>query len=244
MKKFLVAGIAAAAFCGAPAIAADMPTKGPVYKAAPAPVFSWTGCYIGGQVGYGWGSARENFSNGAPTDNSDPRGWLGGGHLGCNYQVNNFVLGIEGDYEGADLHGSFSNSSGITSIGSAKMKSDGSVRGRIGVAWDRSLFYLTGGWATARYSLTGGPVGGPADLVTASPNGWTIGAGWEYAFANNWSGRIEYRHTDYGTSRGQLLPDFPGVFISVHDKTDVVRVGLTYRFGGDPWGKSPVVAKY
>src|SRR5712691_9682918 len=57
MRKFLIAGIAVAAFCAAPAFAADMPTKGPVYKAAPAPVFNWTGFYSGAVGTYGWGDS-------------------------------------------------------------------------------------------------------------------------------------------------------------------------------------------
>ena len=142
MKKNVVISTAAAAalvFC-ASAHAADLPVKAP--RAAPmvAPAFSWTGCYIGAQVGYGWAKTDHSFDNGAPSDTSNPHGILGGGHLGCNYQIATWVVGVEGDFEAADVKdGDFVNLTGGTSAGSSKMKWDGSVRGRFGFAFDRSL---------------------------------------------------------------------------------------------------------
>ena len=218
------------------ASAADMPVK--ARPIAPAPVaYKWTGCYLGAQVGYGWGKSEHSFSNGAPTDNSDPRGWVGGGHAGCNYQFpsSNIVVGVEGDYEGADLHGSFVNATGATSVGSANMKSDGSIRGRLGWAWDRSLLYVTGGWAFARYDFGGGPIPPPPCCgYSATPSGWTAGVGWEYAFTNIISGRIEYRHADYGTSSSGLPPTFPTVTMPVRNTTDVVRAGVSIKFWSGP----------
>jgi len=94
MKKFLVVGITAAALYGTPALAADLPTKAPVYKAAPtaAPMFNWTGCYIGANTGYAWADKTINettvngspdiFNRGSQTD----RGWVYGGQIGCDYQ--------------------------------------------------------------------------------------------------------------------------------------------------------------
>jgi outer membrane immunogenic protein len=231
VKKIVWIGLAVAALAS-PAFAADMPTKAPAFK-APMPAFNWTGCYIGAQIGYGWGKSEHTFSNGAPTDNSSPRGALGGGHAGCNYQFpsSNIVVGVEGDYEAADLTGDFVNTTGATSVGSAKMKSDGSIRARVGWAWDRSLFYATGGWAFARYDFGGGPVPPPPCCgYSASPSGWTAGVGWEYAFTNIISGRIEYRRTDYGTSSGGLPPIFPTVIMPVRNTTDVVRLGISIKF--------------
>ena len=142
----LVLGIAQTAF------AADMPVKSPVLKAPIMALYSWTGCYFGAQIGYGWATANHSFDNGAPSDTSKPNGVVGGGLLGCNYQINTFVVGIEGDIEASDLMGGeFANLTGGTSAGSSHMKWDGSVRGRLGYAIDRSLFYVTGGWAFARW---------------------------------------------------------------------------------------------
>lgn len=229
MKRILMAGLGMLALIAAPASAADRP----IYKAPPyvAPIFSWTGCYIGVQGGWAWGTSHHDFSNGAPSDNSQTDGFLGGGHIGCNYQVNNIVLGIEGDIEAADVNGNFVNATGATSVGSARMRWDASVRGRLGLALDRSLLYVTGGWAFARYSFGGGPIPAPPCCgYSADVDGWTFGVGWEYAFTNNWTGRVEYRHADFGTVTGALPPTFPGVFMPVRNTLDVVRGGLSYKF--------------
>ena len=201
--------------------------------------YSWTGCYVGAQIGYGWATANHSFDNGAPSDTSKPNGVVGGGLVGCNYQINTFVVGIEGDIEASDIMGGeFANLTGGTSAGSSHMKWDGSVRGRLGYAMDRSLFYVTGGWAFARFDLGGGPgsalfAGGGLPTCcgySANMNGWTLGGGWEYAFTNNLSGRIEYRYTDYGTASGTLGPLYPTVTMPVNVKTNVVRVGVSWKF--------------
>src|SRR5713226_3547401 len=104
MKKILLAGIAAAALCGAPVLAADMPTKGPVYKATPAPVVSWTGCYIGGNLGGGWG--RGGWDNvGAPFARTTPDGFVRGGQVGCDYQFGSLVVGVRGLFDWSNLKG-------------------------------------------------------------------------------------------------------------------------------------------
>src|ERR1700730_4212330 len=95
MKRLLLSGIALAALAiAAPASAADMPTRGPVYKAAPAPLFNWTGFYVGGNAGYSW-----------PDDaNLNPKGWSGGGQVGYNWQyAPNWVFGLEADMSGSDI---------------------------------------------------------------------------------------------------------------------------------------------
>ena len=108
----------------------------------------------------------------------------------------------------------------------------GSIRGRLGVVvWDRSLLYVTSGWAFADYALNGGPIPPPPCCgFNVTANGWTVGAGWEYMFAPNYSMRVEYRYTDYGTSTGPLPPTFPAVNMSVRNTTNTVRVGLSYKF--------------
>jgi outer membrane immunogenic protein len=123
MKKILLTGVGVALAAYAPAHAADLGR--PVYKApppmvAPAPVFSWTGCYIGGHVGGGWGRKDISIPNLAtaaeippsevtfsvPPVRDDTSGFLGGGQVGCNYQfATNWVIGIEGDGSAADIHG-------------------------------------------------------------------------------------------------------------------------------------------
>jgi outer membrane immunogenic protein len=248
MKRILVAGIAAVAVFSAPALAADMPVKSPVYK-APAPVFSWTGCYIGGNAGYGWGRKNLNpgniFSNGFWESKSDIDGGLLGGQLGCNYQDpgSNWVIGIEGSASAANLKGK--GLDGYTGLGTrfydtAKVTDLASVTGRIG--WNGSnpqtLLYAKGGWAWARDKYINGY---PLLFYSAKQDrsGWTIGAGWEWAFARNWSAFLEYDHYHFGTKTvvdNQGDDPFP-----IKQTVDTVKVGVNYRFD---WGKSPVVAKY
>src|SRR5437762_102091 len=97
MKKFLLAGIAAAAFASAPALAADMPVKGPAYKSA-APYDPWTGCYIGANTGGAWTKNSFFFPAGVEDEGHHrASGWTYGGQIGCDYQFNNnWVIGIQG----------------------------------------------------------------------------------------------------------------------------------------------------
>src|ERR1700730_8213387 len=107
MKKILVAGIAAAALSGAPALAADMPVRAPVYKTAPAPVFNWSGFYIGVNGGGGWGHEHWNdntaVGGGAPVPPFHSSGGVFGGQIGYRWQQNQFVFGIEGTGDWADI---------------------------------------------------------------------------------------------------------------------------------------------
>ena len=192
--------------------------------------YDWTGIYVGGQVGYAWGNAEHDFSNGAPSDNSYPEGFLGGVHLGYLRQMDSMVLGLEADVEGTDINGRFNNLTGATSSGSTDINVQGSVRVRLGLAADRWLSYITGGVAIADVDYGGGPVGGPCCGYSKTPIGYTIGAGVEYAFTDSWSARLEYRFTDLGKESGGLSPAFPGVAMPVDLETHAVRLGVSFRF--------------
>jgi outer membrane immunogenic protein len=138
MKKILVAGLAIAAFCGAPAFAADMPVKAPY--AAPAPAFSWTGCYLGANAGGLWAEKKWfDAGNGNPGNldvKNDPSGWLGGVQAGCNYQTGAFVYGVQGDYDWAhanarDIASPTSTFPGGENL-TASVRDLASVTGRVG----------------------------------------------------------------------------------------------------------------
>jgi outer membrane immunogenic protein len=215
MKKFLLTGAALAVLALAtPAFAADMAARGPVYKAAPAvaPLFNWTGFYIGGHGGYGWGDAS----------GLDTNGWFGGGQIGVNYQfAPNWVWGVEADISGGKIDGG--------NAATAAFKTDvfGTARLRLGYTVDRVMFYGTGGlaWADSKATLVG-----VSD--TQSNFGWAAGGGIEYAFAPNWSAKIEYIHADYGSDNYALAPT-----TSINLKTDTVKFGVNYLFnsGGGRW---------
>jgi outer membrane immunogenic protein len=193
MKKFLVAGIAAAAFCGAPAIAADVPVKTPIYKApAVALMFDWTGFYAGINGGYGWG--RESWVDNVPGNNQmhSPNGGVFGGQLGYRAQMNHFVLGIEGTWDWAGLDDTNLLGGGLSE--KFKVKSLYTVTGQAGLALDRWLMYVKGGWAGATDSLLFAAPGPVTASNSQTAHGWTIGGGIDYALWQNLILGVEYDH--------------------------------------------------
>jgi len=157
MKKFLLATVALAALAAVPAGAADL--SRPVYKAPPpAPVyFSWTGCYVGGNIGGLWVNKDVTGPFGG-TFSADGSSWAAGLQAGCNYQfAGGWVVGIQGDYDWAnadfnrDTTGFFFNHPSNVDF---RVKSIASVTGRVGYAWDRFLGYVKGGAAWERDELT------------------------------------------------------------------------------------------
>ncbi|MGL4322959.1 MAG: outer membrane protein [Beijerinckiaceae bacterium] len=219
----------------ATASAADLPSRkfAPVAPVAYAPAFSWTGFYAGLQGGYQWGStsgAWNTIPPGAATPYSyDPTGWMIGGHLGYNYQINQIVVGLEGDVEWADLKATRASAVPLF-YHTTSIDWQASLRARLGVAVDRALIYVTGGlaYADVGYSL-GGAVGTPPVLSYSKDKwGWTAGAGVEYAFTNNITGRVEYRYTDFGSVSGVSIAN--AVTDSAKLNSHAVRVGLSYKF--------------
>ena len=209
------------------AMAADLPSRSrgaPAPIIAQAPIFTWTGLYAGLQAGYAWDTVSvDNAFAAVPVDVSR-KGFVGGGHIGYLYQTGPAVFGVEGDVEGATI-----KNSGLRA----------SLRGRLGLAADRALFYVTGGGALANQNYALWSPFAPAFTTSASATrlGWTAGAGVEYAFAPNWSARLEYRYSDFGklNTANFVTP----VNISRHE--NAVRLGVSYHFGGYA---APVVAKY
>jgi outer membrane immunogenic protein len=193
-----------------PAFGADVGTKAPAYRAPPlAPVFSWTGFYVGVHGGYGWSDSQ----------GLDLKGGFGGGQAGYNYQINNFVWGIEGDIAGADI--SETDTFGPLSV---KVSFDtlASLRGRFGVAYGNALFYGTAGAGWGHFKVSASAFGLTAsDSVTLS--GWTVGAGIEYAFVPNWSAKVEYLHYGFGSE------NFVGIPTGDLD-VNTIKAGINYRF--------------
>ncbi|MCB4769385.1 porin family protein [Ancylobacter sp. Lp-2] len=214
MKKILTSGVALAALLvAAPAFAADMaqpyPTKAPVV--APVPVFSWTGFYLGGNTGYAWGSSNGDIDN----LGIDPSGWFGGGQIGFNYQLgNNVVIGIETDLQGGSIKD--------TAYGyESKLDYFGTVRARVGYAFDTVLPYVTGGFAYGKTKVTDQLLNWSE---SSTQTGWTIGAGVEYAFLPNWTVKAEYLYVDLGDDYYDNLGATAGTNLNI------ARVGLNYKF--------------
>jgi len=230
---------------------APVPTL--VYKSPPAHyAYDWTGFYLGSDGGYGWATPKGNLTNAAGVPltpySYGVNGPLAGAFIGGNYQFNQFVVGVEGDCQWSNLIG---NSQTLAPIGAAgallggpftistTVKDYGSIRGRLGVAFDRFLVFGTGGWALADPSVSYALLGS-APFVTNGGNshGWTTGGGVDYAFTNNVFGRIEYRYTNLETSSFVKVPTNSadgGNRVPISD----IRVGIAYKFGG-----APVFSKY
>jgi len=241
MKKQLLCGAAAGeitvAFVG-PSFSADLPVKAPP-RVAPPVLYTWSGCYLGGHVG--WGKTRYNGtwfgdSNVVDIPGEHPSGGLGGVQGGCNWQTNNtFVLGLEGDVSFLSWKSNtfFSPSDDGDNL-SAKLDLLASLRARLGIAFDRALLYATGGLGYAHGKIhafdSGVSTGVPVTFDEKfSKWGGVVGGGLEYAFTNNWIGRVEGLYYFFKDSK--LLVGSEDTGFAEIKNAAVVRVGLSYKFG-------------
>jgi outer membrane immunogenic protein len=229
MRKFLMVTVAAL-IPAAPVIAADItsPQPPPPAYPPPPPLFTWTGVYLGGQIGYGWATDTLTVYPAGFGTNFTPNGVVGGAHIGYNQQLNQFVLGLEGDVEGTSISQSFSP--GVPTY-DTKIPVQGSIRARLGVALDRVLLYATVGGEFADFNTS---VAGPAtfDQSSQAEAAWTVGGGLEYAITPNWSVRAEYRFADFGNFTTPTPFSFGlGSVVNHHDVENTVRAGFSYRFG-------------
>ncbi|HMN51826.1 MAG TPA: porin family protein [Xanthobacteraceae bacterium] len=226
IRKFLAAGAVAFGLMAFGASAADI--KGPVYKAPPA-VFDWSGWYVGGTVGYGWSSSTHDNNGNLFSGAFDVNGIVAGGTLGMNIQRGNLVYGLEADLSYSDINGSTAQ---INCVGACitELKWFGTVRGRLGIAYDRVMPYITGGVAFGRVNAS---IGAP--LLTSGNStevGWTAGAGIEFALSRRWSMKLEYLHVNVGDDlHYDNIPvcAAPGCH-ALYDGFNIVRVGANYRW--------------
>jgi len=263
-----LAALAATSAASAADLAARPYTKAPVM----APVYDWTGFYIGGNVGYSWGRSSDTstLTNGAGTvlftsgAGANMDGVIGGGQIGYNWQVQNWVWVLEADIQGSDQKGrrDFLCPIGVCTPGALilvapgpavpvaldqKLEWFGTVRGRVGVlATPQVLFYATGGLAYGEVN-TSAVIGAGAFGFNAHDTrvGYTVGAGVEGVIAGNWTAKLEYLYMDLGRTSGSFLTTIPalggGVLsysYSSRITDNIVRVGVNYKFSG------PVIAKY
>jgi outer membrane immunogenic protein len=224
MRRLTLAILAASgiALSATAASAADL-GRAPVYKAPPAPApvaYNWTGLYIGGHLGYGWGT--DGFSDPTVgTGDIDVDGFLAGAQLGYNWQVGSWVFGLEGDWSWSNGDGSVAGPLGSTFTADRNWYATATAR--VGYAWENWLWYVKGGaaWADTDYSLVIPGVIAASGGDTRS--GWTVGAGVEWALAGNWSAKVEYNYLDFS--------DESIAGASFDSQNHLVKVGLNYRFG-------------
>ncbi len=233
MRRSLLLGTALTVLAGS-AFAADLGTTMP-YTAppvAPVPLFSWTGCYIGGNIGGGFGHTDITGQGRIPSASvgTDTSGFIGGGQVGCNYQFTpNWVVGAEGMFDFGDIKGS--QDSGVRGeLSTINSQTDWltSATGRLGYSWDRWMLYAKGGAAWAHDNYVTFNAG---DIETRF--GWTVGAGVEWAFWNGWSARLEYNYYDFGTETFSFADSVTGRLapFDVNNTINTVTIGVNYRFG-------------
>jgi outer membrane immunogenic protein len=255
--KRLPTAIAATALIATPAFAADMAFKAPA--PVPPPSFSWTGCYIGGHGGYGWGRNSNQFNSVLDNGHQDSegvavgefadysphlKGWLGGVQYGCNTQTGNLVFGIENEWFWTGMKGSVTrpdDEAGHFTQLDIKNRVDTTLAARFGYAVDRNLFYgkVGVGWGRFDYNMTHDDFTTPESMGTRTDKEWEaglmLGAGWEYAFYDNWSFKVEYDHIWFQT-QDVIYPQVgngspPITTFHATNSKDIVKVGLNYRFG-------------
>jgi outer membrane immunogenic protein len=250
VKKTLLAGVSLGAIALATGSqAADLPTR-PAYKApalAPAP-WSWTGFYVGANIGAVRGQSSASDDPSQPSGifwiggaspgsvSADSTGVIGGLQAGYNWQFANLVLGVEGDisFSSLDRTVPVPTAPGGNDSYNSRLSALGTVRGRIGWAFDRLLLYGTGGAAFAslkdEYTASPIPLG-----FTVSPSsgrtGWAAGGGLEYAFTDHWTVRAEYLHVGFGDRTVTVAPCCSTAYAFVFkDSLDIGRVGINYKF--------------
>ena len=238
MKKFLLATVALVALA-APALGADMGprsyNKAPVYA---APLYNWTGFYLGAHLG-GAFSGSNNF-NGLVLSDYSAR-LLGGFQAGADYQfAPNWVVGAEGQYSWLgknNLNATFPNAM----IFNNDQRAIASITARVGYTWGPGLAYVKGGYAYSDNKDTLTLVGVPVafTLDKNHRDGYTVGAGVEYMFAQNWSAKGEYMYYNFGDTRF-VTPAVLVPFGTFHNDEHTLKLGVNYRFN---FG-APVIARY
>jgi outer membrane immunogenic protein len=252
MKKFLLGTVGLVALgMAAPAAAADMPYKAPPPAPYVAPIYDWTGFYIGANGG--WGQTRNcvNFVDVTGFVVADAcreqSGGLAGGQIGYRWQSGQWVFGLEAQGDWADL--SNQRISLLNPAFSTRTKTDGIglFTGQIGYAWNASLLYVKGGAAVTsnRFSILDTLTGFEFASASATRWGGTVGVGWEYGFAPNWSIGVEYDHLWMGDANNSFTATDPRLVNFLNNRitqdVDMVTLRVNYRFGGygSGYGRPP-----
>lgn len=243
MRRFVVAFLAAALSASAANAADLLGLRTPARIAPVAPAFTWTGCYVGGHAGGGW--ARTSWTNTVNTTafgdltagqgyRQTDGGFIGGGQLGCNYQVSEWVVGIEGSFSGATLKGNVPNTvfGAADDVFTTRVESLALVTGRVGYAWNNWLFYAKGGYAGGEVKFSVADVIPPAGSGSASKwqNGWTVGGGIEYALTPNWILGVEYDYVDLLTKSYEVGGGAGLYTFDVHPQIHQALARVSYKF--------------
>jgi outer membrane immunogenic protein len=227
--KVCAIAVAAVLLGAGSALAADLPTVKGAPPAPAAPQFSWTGFYVGGQLGGAWNSSEFGVASGPPAAPflTDGGGVIYGGQAGYNYQFGQFVIGVEGDFAGSTMVG---NAQCSTVIGTNCRTSQdwlGSVRARVGAAFDRLLVFGDGGVAFTQYRFSQNvPV--TQSWGSGGRTGWTLGVGAEYAVSDHVTAGVEYNYYNFGDAVG--TGGFGPTSIKFTESENTLVAKLNYKF--------------
>jgi outer membrane immunogenic protein len=249
MKKALFAAISLVALAGT-AGAADLPRRMPAPEAIPVG-FSWTGFYVGTHTGIAVGKTTTSnaspyggFDSGVPLSYElNPVNIFGGGQFGYNWQYGVYVVGVEADVGYLGIRST--TYPAPDNYVSVKYGWYGTATARLGLASDRLLTYVKGGAAVASITNSASDLNGsvidPSDFSETKKTrwGWTVGSGFEYAFAPSWSVKSEYMYMDFGRHSSTNLD---GDTFQHKNQVHSFKVGLNYRWGGGY--QAPIVARY
>jgi len=241
MKRIFIAALLSFP-AGGTALAADLPPAPSPPPRAPAAyvpvapaVYNWSGVYIGINGGWGWGNSNWTAitTAGTTTGSNSDNGGVVGVTFGGNYQFGAVVVGVEGDWDYSSV--TTGTSSTICGAGISCQSGNqwmSTIRGRLGYAWDRVLFYGTGGGAFASVKTTFNGV----DTIHTQ-DGWTAGLGVEYAFLDNWTAKLEYLYVDLGSTGGTCTAGTcgtaPGGSVAWNASLSgsLIRGGVNFKFG-------------
>jgi outer membrane immunogenic protein len=216
-----------------------------VYKAPPPPVYSWSGLYLGANIGYSWGAAKYDAvltGVGATSRSEKMDGVIGGLQSGYNYQFGTWVIGFETDIQLSGQKGgaTFPGVGPLTTITTdEKLEWFGTSRTRLGfLATPNILLYGTAGVAYGRVkdnaTITTTGVGSFTASFTDVKAGWTAGAGVEGAFGGGWSAKLEYLYIDLGKTEHTFGTIALGAIATETRRTtdNILRIGVNHRWGG------------
>jgi outer membrane immunogenic protein len=197
-----------------------------MYVPVAPPVYNWSGIYVGVNGGWGFGYAKWTNPNVPASNSNQDSGGVIGGTLGANYQMSSLVIGFEGDLDWSDINtgrsGLFCNATAQCQTGNNWL---GTLRGRVGYAMDRVLFYGTGGGVFGNFQFTATGV-----TNAKTQTGWTAGVGVEVAFADNWTAKVEYLYANLGNGTCTTACGSPPLPISIGLTDNLVRGGVNYKF--------------
>lgn len=238
-KRSLVLLAAAIALAASQASAADLPRKAPAYTPPPPPPpITWTGCYIGANIGGIFGRGDATF-NGVEVSDSNS-GFAGGGQIGCDYQfAGGWVIGIRNMFDGTTLHRDrafFDPILGASGTADFHVNWFDTLTGRIDYAFAPSWLIYGQGGAAWVHSSTDITVGGfNFGSFDKTRTGWTAGGGVEWMFSPGWSAFLEGNYMDFGSNDHVIFAGgcVAGCAFNTHAKAATVLVGVNYRFG---WG--------